>query len=238
MRTLTVIVVAALLFFGCASSAPPPTAGAQTFAGEVWTWNTEDSTVTLMQPGGQRVRVKTTPDQMRTLELHSRARVTGTLAPPDDLLLVQGTAGPVTAVPKGQPEVIELNGTVASVDPSGRLAVNSPRGPIHVWVASGAEQRFKVGAPVALKSSVQPVDLVPAAAPATPTPAPVGAPSASPTSEPGDHAVVTGRIVGVNPGGVLVVESPTGPIQVFSAESSRYKIGDAVQVRTTVRTGS
>jgi hypothetical protein len=236
MRTLTVIAVAVLLF-GCASSAPAPT-NVQTFAGEVWTWNTEDSTVTLMQPGGQRVRVKTTPDQMRTLELHSRARVTGTLAPPDDLLIVQGQAGPVTAVPKGQAEVVELNGTVASVDPSGRLAVNSPRGPIHVWVASGAEQRFKVGTPVALKSSVQPVDLVPASAPATPTPAPVGSPAASPTSEPGDHAVVTGRIIGVNPGGVLVVESPTGPIQVLSADGSRYKIGDAVQVRTTVRAGS
>jgi hypothetical protein len=237
MRTLTVIAVAALLF-GCASSAPPPTANVQTFSGEVWTWNTDDSTVTLMQPGGQRVRVKITPDQMRTLELHSRTRVTGTLAPPDDLLIVQGQAGPVNAVPKGQAEVVELNGTVASVDPSGRLAVNSPRGPVHVWVASGAEQRFKVGAPVALKSSVQPVDLVPASAPATPTPAPVGSPAASPTSEPGDHAVVTGRIVGVNPGGVLVVESPTGPIQVLTADGSRYKIGDAVQVRTTVRTGS
>jgi hypothetical protein len=237
MRTLIVIAVVALLL-GCASSGPAPTAGVQTFTGEVWTWNEDESTVTLMQPGGQRVRVKTTPDQMRTLQLHSMARVTGTLAPPSDLLVAAGPVGPVNAVPKGQPEVMEMNGTVASVDPSGRLAVNSPRGPIHVWVASGAEQRFKVGAPVALKSSVQPVDLVPATAPATPAPAPVGAPSASPTSEPGDHAVVTGRIVGVNPGGVLVVESPTGPIQVLSADGSRYKIGDAVQVRTTVRPGS
>jgi hypothetical protein len=37
---------------------------------------------------------------------------------------------------------------------------------------------------------------------------------------------------------VLVVESPTGPIQVLSADSSRYKVGDAVQIRTTVRTKS
>jgi len=71
-----------------------------------------------------------------------------------------------------------------------------------------------------------------------PAPAPVGAPSASPSTEPGDHAVVTGRIMGINAGGVLVVESPTGPIQVFATDSSRYKIGDAVQVRTTVRTAS
>jgi hypothetical protein len=237
MRTLTVIAVAALLL-GCASSVPAPTAGVQTFSGEVWTWDEQESTVTLMQPGGQIVRVKTTPEQMRTLELHSKARVTGTPAPPSDLVITSGPVGPVSAVPKGQPEVTEVTGTVATVDPSGRLAVNSARGPIHVWVAAGADQRFKVGAPVAVKSSVQAVDLVPASAPATPTPAPVGAPSASPTSEPGDHAVVTGRIIGVNPGGVLVVESPTGPIQVLASDGGRYKIGDAVQVRTTVRSDS
>jgi hypothetical protein len=237
MRTLTVIAVTALLL-GCASSAPAPTAGVQTFTGEVWTWDEQESTVTLMQPGGQLVRVKTTPEQMRTLQLHSKARVTGTPAPPSDLVITSGPVGPVSAVPKGQPEVTEVTGTVATVDPSGRLAVNSARGPIHVWVAAGADQRFKVGAPVAVKSSVQPVDLVPASAPATPTPAPVGAPSASPTSEPGDHAVVTGRIIGVNPGGVLVVESPTGPIQVLASDGGRYKIGDAVQVRTTVRSDS
>jgi hypothetical protein len=239
MRTLTVIAVAALLV-GCASAGPAPTAGTQTFAGEVWTWDPEDSTVTLMQPGGQRVRVKTTPEQMRTLELHSKTRVTGTLAPPDDILVVQGPVGPVTAVPKGQPEVVELNGTVASVDPSGRLAVNSPRGPVHVWVASGAEQRFKVGAPVALKSSVQPVDLVPATAPAAPTPAPVGAPAASPTSEPGDHAVVTGRILARDTSGRLTVESPRGPIQLWvrPADLDRFKIGDFIQVRTRVRQAS
>ena len=233
MRTLTAVAIAALLA-GCATASPP--AGVQTFTGEVWTWDVKDSTVTLWQDG-QRVRVKTTPEQMRTLQLHQFARVTGTLAPPSDLLIL-GPVGPVTAVPKGQPEVVELKGTVASVDPSGRLAINSERGPIHVWVAAGADQRFKVGEPVTMRSSVQAVDLVPASTPTIPAPAPVGAPSASPSTEPGDHAVVTGRIVGINPGGVLVVESPSGPIQVLATDSSRYKIGDAVQVRTTVRTAS
>jgi len=233
MRTLTAVAIAALLA-GCATA--PPAAGVQTFTGEVWTWDVKDSTVTLWQDG-QRVRVKTTPEQMRTLQLHQFARVTGTLAPPSELLIL-GPVGPVTAVPKGQPEVVELKGTVASVDPSGRLAINSERGPVHVWVAAGADQRFKVGEPVTVRSSVQAVDLVPASAPSMPAPAPVGAPSASPSTEPGDHAVVTGRIMGINAGGVLVVESPTGPIQVFATDSSRYKIGDAVQVRTTVRTAS
>ena len=88
----------------------------------------------------------------------------------------------MTAVPKGQPEVVELKGTVASVDPSGRLAINSERGPVHVWVAAGADQRFKVGEPVTMRSSVQAVDLVPASAPTIPTPAPVGATSASPST--------------------------------------------------------
>ena len=234
MRTLTAVAIAALLA-GC-STASPPAAGVQTFSGEVWTWDVKDSTVTLWQDG-QRVRVKTTPEQMRTLQLHQFARVTGTLAPPSDLLIL-GPVGPVTAVPKGQPEMVELKGTVASVDPSGRLAINSERGPIQVWVAAGADQRFKVGEPVTMRSSVQAVDLVPASTPTIPAPAPVGASSASPSTEPGDHAVVTGRIVGINPGGVLVVESPSGPIQVLAADSSRYKIGDAVQVRTTVRTAS
>jgi hypothetical protein len=235
MRTLTAVAIAALLA-GCATAAPP-TAGVQVFTGEVWTWDVKDSTVTLWQDG-QRVRVKTTPEQMRTLQLHQFARVTGTLAPPADLLLILGPVGPVTAVPKGQPEVVELKGTVASVDPSGRLAINSERGLIQVWVAAGADQRFKVGEPVTVRSSVQAVDLVPDSAPAMPAPAPVGAPTSSPSSEPGDHAVVTGRIMGINPGGVLVVESPRGPIQVLATDSSRFKIGDAVQIRTTVRTAS
>jgi hypothetical protein len=233
MRTVTAVAIAALLA-GCATA--PPAAGVQTFTGEVWTWDVKDSTVTLWQDG-QRVRVKTTPEQMRTLQHHQFARVTGTLAPPSDLLIL-GPVGPVSAVPKGQPEIVELKGTVTSVDPSGRLVINSERGPVHVWVAAGADQRFKVGEPVTMRSSVQAVDLVPAAAPAMPAPAPVGAPSASPTSEAGDHAVVTGRIMAINAGGMLVVESPTGPIQVLATDSGRYKVGDAVQVRTTVRTAS
>jgi len=233
MRILSAVVIAALLA-GCATA--PPAAGVQTFTGEVWTWDVKDSTVTLWQDG-QRVRVKTTPEQIRTLQLHQFTRVTGTLAPPSDLLIL-GPVGPVTAVPKGQPEIVELRGAVASVDPSGRLAINSERGTVHVWVAAGADQRFKVGQPVTVRSSVQAVDFVPASAPAMPAPAPVGSPSASPSSEPGDHAVVTGRIIGINPGGALVVESPTGPIQVLATDSSRFQIGDGVQVRTTVRTAS
>jgi hypothetical protein len=235
MRIVTVVGIVALLA-GCATARTTPP-GTQTFAGEVWTWDAKDSVVTIMQDGGRPVRVKVPPETLRTLQLHQYTRVSGTPAPPPDLIHTTQPAGPVNAVPKGQPEILEVAGTVTTVDPKGRVALTSDRGPLHLWVAEGAEQRFKKGAPVRVRISVQPVDLVPASAPAAPTPVPVGAPSASPTSEPGDHAVVIGRIIGINPG-VLVVESPTGPIQVLTADGSRYKVGDAVQVRTSVHTAS
>jgi hypothetical protein len=237
MRILIAVGIVALLA-GCATTpSPAPAVGMQTFTGQVWSWDERESTVTLIQ-GGQRVRVKTTSDQIRGLRLHERAQVTGTLAPPADLVVTAGPVGPVTAVPKGQAEMVEVKGTVTSADPDGRVAVDSARGPLHLWAAQGADQRLPKGAPVTVWMSLQPVDLVPAAAPVTPSPAPATAPLASPTSEPGDHAVVTGRILGINPGGVVVVESPTGPIQVLAGDTTRYKVGDAVQVRTTVRAGS
>ncbi len=232
MRIVTVIGIVALLA-GCAS-AGPSAPGAQTFVGEVWTWDENESIVTLMQDGGQPVRVKVDAETLRTLRLHQFTRVSGTLAPPANLVHTTRPAGPVTAVPKGPAELVELTGTVSTVDPRGRLALDSGQGPLHIWVAEGAEQRFPKGAPVSVRISVQPVDLVAASSPASPAPAPVGTPAASPTSEPGDHAVVTGRIIGIT-GGVLVVESPTGPIQVVTADGGRYKVGDTVQVRTSVR---
>jgi hypothetical protein len=238
MRILIAVGIVALLA-GCATAPPPaPAAGTRTFTGQVWSWDERESTVTLVQANGQRVRVKTTPDQIRALRLHERAQVTGTPSPATDLVVTLGPVGPVTPVPKGQAEIVEVRGTVTSVDPDGRMAVVSERGPLHLWAAQGADQRFPKGTPVVVWMSLQPVDLVPAAAPETPSPAPATAPSASPTSEPGDHAVVTGRVIGVSPGGVLVVESPTGPIQVLAAEGARYTVGDAVMVRTTVRAAS
>jgi hypothetical protein len=239
MRALTTAAIL-LLFTGCVTTtttttaqAPAPATGAQTFSGEVWTWDQPNNIVTLFKDG-QATRVKVSPETMRTLRLHEQARVTGELAPPADLLVVTN-AGPMTPVPRGQAETMEVKGTVASVDPNGRIAVTSDRGPVHVWGAAGADQRFAKGSPVSVKMSVQPVDMRPAAAgqPASAMPA-----AASPSSEPGDHAVITGRIIGVNPGGILVVESPTGPIQVLVADGAKYKVGDYVEIRTTVHTAS
>ena len=39
----------------------------------------------------------------------------------------------------------------------------------------------------------------------------------------------------MNPGGILVVESPTGPVQVLVADGSKYKVGEYVEIRTAVR---
>ena len=236
MRALTTAAIL-LLFTGCVTTtrtttAQAPATGAQTFAGEVWTWDAPNNTVTLFKEG-KAFRVRTTPEQMRTLRLHEQARVTGELAPPADLLVVTN-AGPMAPIARGQAESMEVKGTVTTVDPNGRVAINSERGPMHVWAASGADQRFAKGAPVSVKMTVQPVDMRPVVG-GQPAPA---APAASPSSEPGDHAVVTGRIMGINPGGVLVVESPNGPIQVLVADGAKYKVGDWVEIRTTVRAAS
>ncbi len=226
MRTLGVIAVAVLLA-GCATAPPSaPAAGGQTFSGEVWTWDEPNNVVTLYQ-GGQITRVKVSREQLRALQLHQPVRVTGEVAPAGVEHTVL-TPGPVTPVAKGEPAVLEVKGTVASVDASGHLAVDSERGPVHVWAAPGADQRFPRGGRVSVTMRVQPVDMVPATTPPATPPSPA-------SSEPGDYAVVTGRIVAVNPGGVLVVESPSGPVQVLVSDGGRFKAGDWVQIHTTIR---
>jgi hypothetical protein len=235
MKTATALAIV-LLLAGCAT-APAPLPGAQTYTGEVRNWNAKDNTVTLFQPDVGLVHLKVTPDQLNGLELNRTARVQGVRTDPRDLHVLVPT-GPVTAVPKAPAEILELNGTVTAVNPTGRLTANTDRGPIDIIVASGADQRFNPSSSLLVRISVQPMDYVaaPAAgqpvAPASPTP--VGT-SASPTSEPGDHAVSTGRVLSVDPGGALIVEAPSGPIQVVAANPARYRVGDVVQVRTTAR---
>jgi len=222
-------VTALLLLAGCAAQgASRPQATGESFTGEVWTWDQRQSIVTLRQ-GEQTVRVKVTPDQLASLRLHQTATVRGELAPPPELNLIV-PAEPMTAVPRGAIDESELTGAVTMVDSVGRLSINSSRGPVHVWGASGVEQRYKPGQNVRVKVAVQAVDMVPTQGrPAVPED-----PAAMPGSEPGDYATVTGRIMGVNAGGALVVESPTGPIQVYVSDTNRYRVSDTVQVRTSV----
>jgi hypothetical protein len=236
MKTATVLAIA-LVLAGCATATPPPPPGAQTFVGEVRNWNAKDNTVTLYQPTSPSlVQVKVTPDQLVGLELNRPARVQGVRVEQGELRVLVPT-GPMTPVPKGAAEMLQLQGTVTSVDPAGRLGINTDRGPIRILTAAAADQRFQLSSPVMVRVSVQPVDLVPApasGAAAVPTPMPVSD-SASPSSEPGDHAVSTGRVLSVNPPSLLVVEAPSGSVQVAVPNAARYTVGQFVQVRTTAR---
>ena len=59
-------------------------------------------------------------------------------------------------------------------------------------------------------------------------------PAVSPRTEPGDYAVVIGRVLAVDPSGRLTVESPRGPVTVRVPNVTRYKVGDTVELRTSV----
>lgn len=230
MKTLAIFSAgfAVLLFVsGCATARSQPTGTAYT--GEVWTWDEQESTVTLRR-GAEDIRVKVTPDQLRGLELHQKATVRGELAPPMEIPRVITPAMALRAVPRGPVDQQTVNGIITAADPRGRLSIESDRGPLHVWAAPGADQRFPSGAKVTVEMAVQPVDMVPvgAGAPATD-------PAASPSSsQPGDHATVTGRVMGISKNGTLVIESPTGPVQVWVADSSKYRVEQPVQVQTSV----
>ena len=225
--------LALLSLAGCASQTrtaqAPASPPGDTFTGEVWTWDARENTVTLRR-GAQDIRVKTTPEQMRGLQLHQIATIRGQLAPPADLPSTIAPPVAMTPVPRGEATQQTLSGTVTAVDPAGRLSIDSERGALHVWAAAGANQRFATGDKVRVAMAVQPVDMVPASrSGASSSPSP----SASMSSQPGDSAVVTGRIMGVDRG-LLVVESPSGPIQVWVGESPRYSVSETVQVRTNV----
>jgi hypothetical protein len=81
--------------------------------------------------------------------------------------------------------------------------------------------------------AVQPVDMVPLSAGA-PVPVDPAATPTGPSGQPGDYSVVTGRVMGVARNGTLVVESPTGPVQIWVPDSTKYKVEQPVQVRTFV----
>lgn len=235
MKTLAIFsvsVAASVLLSGCATQSARSQPAGTAYTGEVWTWDEAESTVTLRR-GTEDIRVKVTPDQIRGLELHQKATVRGELAPPMEIPRVITPAMPVRAVPRGPVDEQTVNGVVTAADPRGRLSIQSDKGPLHVWAASAADQRFQPGAKVRVEMAVQPVDMVPAGAGA---PATDPAASPSPPSQPGDHAMVTGRVMGIAKNGTLVVESPTGPVQVWVADSSKYRVEQPVLIRTSVST--
>ena len=223
---------AAALAVGCATTKPAP--GTTAFTGEVWTWDEQENTITLRQ-GARDFRVQVTPDQFVGLQLHSNRTIVGTLAPPKELPFVM-VEGPSTVVPRGPADELQVTGAVAAVDPAGKVVVNTPQGPVQVWRASNGIP-LAPGSNVKVHVRVQPMDvvLVPAGQPVPTHPVPVAIdPSASPRMEPGDYAVIMGRVLAVDPSGSLTVDSARGPVVVRVPNASRYKVGETVEVRTSV----
>jgi len=227
------VFVAAALVAGCATTtAAPP--GTTAFTGELWTWDEQDNTITLRQ-AGRDIRVQVTPDQLIGLQLHSTKTIYGTLAPPKELpfILVEG---PSTVVPRGAADEMQVVGTVSVVDPAGKLVVNTPQGAVQIWRATDG-MTFTQGGNVRVHMRVQPMDVVlvkpgPTGIVAS-APTPIS-PSASPRTEPGDYAIIMGRVVAVDPAGAVTVESARGPVTVRVPNATRYKVNDTVEVRTSV----
>jgi len=228
--TISVFVAAALA--GCATTATVP--GATAFTGEVWTWDEQENWVTLRQ-AGRDVRVLVTPDQLIGMQLHSTRTIYGTLAPPKAMPLIM-VEGPSSVVPNGPADEMQVAGTVAVVDPAGKLVVNTPQGAVQIWRATNGVA-FTQGGNVRVHMRVQPMNVVlipPGPGGATsPAPTPLS-PSASPRTEVGDYAIVMGRVVAVDPAGAITVESSRGPVTVRVPTASRYKVNDTVEVRTSV----
>src|ERR1044071_1936758 len=94
----------------------------------------------------------------------------------------------------------EVSGTITAVDPSGKISIATSRGPLDVWGATPVRNQFRVGTPVRVKTALQAVTFVPlntGASPAAPQPAALAG------GGPGDHAVIIGRILAVDPTGRL-----------------------------------
>ena len=121
-----------------------------------------------------------------------------------------------------------MAGTITAVDPNGKVSAATSRGPIVAWVAAPVNDRFRMGEPVRVKATLQAVDMVPIAASSSSEPSALAAP------EPGDHSVVTGRILGLERTGQVTIESPRGPVTTWVPDSSRYRVGQMVQLRTSV----
>ena len=221
-----VLVGATLVAVGCASTSAQP--GQQAFTGEVWTWDEHTNTVTLRQ-GARDIRVKVRPETLIGLRLHEIKTIYGELAPPMELatVVVQGQS---TVMPRGAADESEVRGTVAAVDP-GRITVNAPQGPIQVWRATDGVA-FQPGTAAKVNMRVQPLDvvmIVPGQGSASPP-----MPAAVPRNEPGDYAVIIGRILAIDPSGRLTVDSSRGPVTVWVPNPARYKVNDTVEVRTSV----
>ena len=209
-----------------ASAQSPRTA----FTGEVWTWDEQTNTVTLRQ-GLQDIRVVVSPDQFIGLRLHETKTIYGVLAPPAELPLTVVEV-PSTTVPRGAAEEAEVTGTVGAMD-GGRITVSTPQGTVQVWRAANGVM-FNPGMRARVRMRVQPLDVIPVRPGQPAAPATTIDPATTPTTEPGDYAVIVGRVLEMDRSGRLTVDSPRGPVSVWVANAPRYKVNDTVEIRTSV----
>lgn len=230
MRRATFLIIGLMLVAGCATAQTAPQASGQTFRGEVWTWDDVTNVVTL-RTGDQRVRVRVSEETMRTLRLHETVTLRGELAPPEEIAHVITAPRPMRAVPRGEAQQAQVTGNVLRTDPKGLVSVGSASGPVTVWTATTDTSAFAPGAPAMVRMTVQPVDMV------VSDTGTAADPSASVATEPGEHTVVTGRVVSVDPKGLITVESPRGPITVMVPNAALHRAGSFVQVRTTLQRG-
>jgi hypothetical protein len=238
MKRVAAVIVAAAVLMGSAWTVSaqtttvvvnPPTPGK--YSGMAWTWDSARSIVTLYD-AGQQYRVQTTPDQIARLNHHQWVTVSGSLLGPEPIETVLLPAQPMTALPSGPATSAEVTGQITSIDPSGVAMIETARGPMRVWVADNAQSRFAQGRPVMVHVAVQPVRMVAVSG--------AGGQASGPTMTvsppvPGDQALVVGRVLSVTPAGLLTVESPRGPITVWTSSPAAFKAGDFVQIQTVVQ---
>lgn len=228
MRT-TIIAIVALMLAACAGTAPPAPATGQPFTGEVWGWNQQANIVTLRQ-AGNIIHVKVTPDQIAGLRLHQTVTVRGELTTTE---VERTIIPPGRLVARGAPASAETTGKVTSVNPSGTVAIDSAQGPVTVWIATPGAQPFQAGEPVRVRLQVQPLELLPPDS-GDVSPSAMAGPPAPSGSEPGEYAVVRGRVTSVEPAGRLTVESSRGPVTVWLPAGTTLRAGDWVTVQTSV----
>ena len=204
------------------------------YSGAAWTWDSRRNIVTLYD-SGRTFRVQVTPDQIARLRHHEWATVNGVLLPPEPIDTVLLPAQPMVAQPAGAPTTAEISGRVAALDPNGVAVIESARGPLRVWVADGAANRFAPGRAAKVHVTVQPVRMVAVAGGGGLASGPTLAASTTPV--PGDQAVVVGRVISITSTGMMSVESPRGPMTVWVPDAANFKSGDYVQVQTIVQPG-
>jgi hypothetical protein len=227
MKT-TLTLIAALMLAACAGAAPSAPPAGQPFTGEVWGWDEKNSIVTLRQ-GGQTVRVKVTPDQLVGLRLHERVTVRGELSPAE---IEQFVIPAGRLVARGPAAMGETTGSVTRISSTGTVGIDSPQGPVTVWIATPGAQPFRAGDQVRVRLHLQPLEVLPAESRDV-TRAAMSEPAAPTGSEPGEYAVVRGRVTAVA-GGQVTVESSRGPVTVWLPAGTTLRVGDWVDVQTSV----